>query len=304
MKNKNVKVLALGLAFVFSFTACSKEDKAKADDNTKRSIEKNSSISTKEDSGEDLNKKVDKLMQEQNAIIEKHNKEWEVPFSKADKGIAGEAGVSYDQYLLDLVEKSKNDLSEKDYNLLKKDVDEIAKIEKKITKLKGGVATDEEIKEMKKDEKNSQKFPSFKTKDFDGNEVTNEIFKDKKISLVNFWFNGCAPCVGEIPKLQKLNDEVEKNGGQVIGINTEAKVGEDEIIKEAKDILKKQKASYKNISLDPDSELGKYTEDIMTYPTSILVDSDGNIVGDPIVGAIDEEETYQKVKDTMDEYLK
>lgn len=93
-------------------------------------------------------------------------------------------------------------------------------------------------------------------------------------------------------------------GGQVIGINTEAKAGDEEIIKEAKKILKKQGATYKNISLDPDSELGKYAEQIMSYPTSVLVDSDGNIVGDPIVGAIDKKDTYNKVKTMIEKIIK
>ncbi|MDU6063786.1 MAG: TlpA family protein disulfide reductase, partial [Anaerococcus sp.] len=73
---------------------------------------------------------------------------------------------------------------------------------------------------------------------------------------------------------------------------------------EAKKILKKQGAKYKNITINKDSELEKYTETIMSYPTSILVDSEGNIVGDPIVGAIDKEDTYKKVKDMMEKIIK
>ena len=93
-------------------------------------------------------------------------------------------------------------------------------------------------------------------------------------------------------------------GGQVIGINTEAQVGKDDVIEEAKKILKKQGATYKNISLDPDSELGKYAQEIMSYPTSVLVDNEGNIVGDPIVGAIDKKDTYDKVKTMMEKIIK
>ena len=154
------------------------------------------------------------------------------------------------------------------------------------------------------DDKELKKFPTFNSKDFDGNDVTKDIFKDKKLTLVNFWFNGCAPCVGELPKLQQLNDEIEKMGGQVIGINSEAKVGEENTIKEAKKILEKQGAKYKNITIDKGSELEKYTETIMSYPTSILVDSEGNIVGDPIVGAIDKEDKYKEVKEMIEKIIK
>lgn len=314
MKNKKLQISALALALAFTFVGCGKKENSENSTSNKTSVE--SKVNDKENAKDNLSsdksstdsndQSVDDLMQKQNDILQKHDKQWQVAFSKADKSkIAGEPDVSYDAYLLDLVEKSKDELSKEDYDLLKKDVEEIGKIEKMINKKKG---IDEQFNKDKKKESASTKelklFPEFKSKDFDGNEVTKEIFKDKKLTLVNFWFNGCAPCVGEIPHLQKLNDEIEKMGGQVIGINTEAKVGDEEIIKEAKQILKKQGATYKNISLDPDSELGKYAEQIMSYPTSVLVDSDGNIVGDPIVGAIDKKDTYNKVKTMIEKIIK
>lgn len=314
MKNKKLRISALALALAFTFVGCGKKENSENSTSNKTSVE--SKVNDKENAKDNLSsdksstdsndQSVDDLMQKQNDILQKHDKQWQVAFSKADKSkIAGEPDVSYDAYLLDLVEKSKDELPKEDYDLLKKDVEEIGKIEKIINKKKG---IDEQFNKGKKKESASTKelklFPEFKSKDFDGNEVTKEIFKDKKLTLVNFWFNGCAPCVGEIPHLQKLNDEIEKMGGQVIGINTEAKVGDEEIIKEAKKILKKQGATYKNISLDPDSELGKYAEQIMSYPTSVLIDSDGNIVGDPIVGAIDKKDTYNKVKTMMEKIIK
>ncbi|PMC81950.1 TlpA family protein disulfide reductase [Anaerococcus hydrogenalis] len=314
MKNKKLQISALVLALAFTFVGCGKKENSENSTSNKTSVE--SKVNDKENAKDNLSsdksstdsndQSVDDLMQKQNDILQKHDKQWQVAFSKADKSkIAGEPDVSYDAYLLDLVEKSKDELSKEDYDLLRKDVEEIGKIEKIINKKKG---IDEQFNKGKKKQSASTKelklFPEFKSKDFDGNEVTKEIFKDKKLTLVNFWFNGCAPCVGEIPHLQKLNDEIEKMGGQVIGINTEAKVGDEEIIKEAKKILKKQGATYKNISLDPDSELGKYAEQIMSYPTSVLVDSDGNIVGDPIVGAIDKKDTYNKVKTMIEKIIK
>lgn len=312
MKYNKIKVSALALALALSFTACSKkEDKNDMSSNNK-SIESNTTdkkdsnkISTENPSPTD--KTIDQLMEKQNKIIERHDKQWQVAFSKADKSqLAGEASISYDMYLLDLVEKSKDELPKKDYDLLKKDVEEIGKIEKIINEKKG--IDDQFNNDYNKSEEASTKdlkaFPEFKSKDFNGNEVTKEIFKDKKLTLVNFWFNGCEPCVGEIPKLQQLNEEVEKMGGQVIGINSEAKLGDEDTIKEAKKILKKQGAKYKNITINKDSELEKYTETIMSYPTSILVDSEGNIVGDPIIGAIDKKETYNKVKNMMEKIIK
>lgn len=316
MRNKKIQISALALALTFTFVGCGKKENMENSNSNKPSIESNMKDSPKNEDNISSNKSsmasnsndqsIDDLMQKQNDILQKHDKQWQVAFSKADKSkIAGEPDVSYDMYLLDLVEKSKDELSKDDYDLLKKDVEEIGKIEKIINKKKG---IDDQFNKDNKKETGSTKelklFPEFKSKDFDGNEVTKDIFKDKKLTLVNFWFNGCAPCVGEIPHLEKLNKEIEKMGGQVIGINTEAQVGNDDVIKEAKKILKKQGATYKNISLDPDSELGKYAQEIMSYPTSVLVDNEGNIVGDPIVGAIDKKDTYDKVKTMMEKIIK
>ena len=303
MKFKKVKVLAISAALVLTLTACSKENKKDNMNSNPSSVEKAESNSNKTD---DNKAKIDELMKKQNDILASHDKQWQVAFSKADKSSAEDnKDKGYDKYLADLVEKAKDELSKEDYEILTKDVEEIAKLEEEITKLKAGNGGESNKKEGGAvSTKELKKFPEFNSKDFDGKGVTKDIFKNKKLTLVNFWFNGCAPCVGEIPKLQQLNDEIEKMGGQVIGINAEAKVGDEDTINEAKKILEKQGAKYRNIAIDKDSELEKYTETIMSYPTSILVDSEGNIVGDPIVGAIDKEDKYKEVKEMIEKIIK
>ena len=63
-------------------------------------------------------------------------------------------------------------------------------------------------------------------------------------------------------------------------------------MKEAADILKIQGAKYRNLSVDSTSDACKYTANIMAFPTTILVDRNGNIVGDPMLGGIDNQENY------------
>ena len=154
------------------------------------------------------------MIKKQNNNLTSHDKQWQVSIIIADKSSAEDnKDKGYDAYLKDLVEKAKDELSKEDYELLTKDVEEIAKLEEEITKLKAG---NESASNKKEDgavsTKELKKFPTFNSKDFDGNYGTKDIFKDKKLTLVNFWFNGCAPCIGELPKLQQLNDEIEKNG--------------------------------------------------------------------------------------------
>ena len=90
------------------------------------------------------------------------------------------------------------------------------------------------------------------------------------MTVVNFWFTGCKPCVAELSKLNELKDA----------------------IKEAASIRESQGAKYRNLSIDSDSAAGKYASDIMAFPTTILVDRNGNIVGEPMLGGIDNQDNY------------
>lgn len=105
----------------------------------------------------------------------------------------------------------------------------------------------------------------------------------------------CKPCVGELSKLNELNETLKKMGGEVVGINTDTLDDNQNSIKEAKEILKAQGASYKNLTFDSDSTVGKYARNIMGFPTTVLVDKDRNIVGEPLMGGIDNQANYDQL---------
>ena len=130
------------------------------------------------------------------------------------------------------------------------------------------------------------------TVDLNGNAVDGSLFSNNAVTVINFWFNGCKPCVAELSKLNELNDTIQSMGGEVIGINTETFDGNETAIKEASSILESQGAKYRNFSIDSNSDAGKYASDIMAFPTTILVDRNGNIVGDPMLGGIDDQANY------------
>ena len=77
--------------------------------------------------------------------------------------------------------------------------------------------------------------------------------------------------------------------------NTETFNGIKTAIKEASAILESQGAKYRNLSIDSSSNAGKYSSDIMAFPTTILVDRNGNIVGDPMLGGIDNKDNYDSL---------
>ena len=137
----------------------------------------------------------------------------------------------------------------------------------------------------------AEKFPSFKGKDFDGNDVDESLFSKNEATLVNFWFNGCSACVNEMPALEKFSKKLKEEGAERVGINA-GTASDEKGLAEAKDILSKQGVTYRNLILPQDHE---YVRKIFSFPTTVVVDKNGNIIGDPIVGAIDDEKKQEEI---------
>ena len=150
-----------------------------------------------------------------------------------------------------------------------------------------GNKTDSGSTDNKTDDSSLPKFPAFEGKDLDGNTVkSSDLFSGKAVTVVNFWFTTCGPCVGELGDLDALNKELSGKGGALIGINAFTLDGNEAAISEAKDVLTQSGATYQNVYFDSGSEAGKFVESIYAYPTTYVVNRSGRIVGDPIVGAI------------------
>lgn len=140
----------------------------------------------------------------------------------------------------------------------------------------------------------SESFPKFEGADFEGNKVDESIFKENKVTVLNFWFNGCLACVNEMPALEKFNQTLKENGAEIVGVNVEANSGEDKL-QEAKDILSEQGATYRNIMINGGKEAEAFLSEIIAFPTTILVDENGKIIGKPITGNIDNEKTLNEI---------
>ncbi len=139
-------------------------------------------------------------------------------------------------------------------------------------------------------------FPSFHTKSLSGEDVTNEIFARKKITVVNIWGTFCPPCIGEMPELGEWARNMPKDA-QLIGIVCDADGDQDKkTIAEARRILKEADADFLN--LVPNSEIMQYLENVQAVPTTIFVDAQGKIVAQPVVGA-----DVQGYKNVVKEYL-
>lgn len=243
-------------------------------------------------------KDEDVLYKQENDIIASHKETWDKVFASMDKSAANNES-DYVEVLKGAIEAVKDQLDENELKILEEDLQKVEEIEKKISKAS---------KKNLADNKNTntggmKKFPTFEGKDLDGNKVDDKIFSKNKVTLVNFWFNGCSPCVAELPALNKLNESIKKKGGSVIGINTETLSGDREVIDMSKTILKKQGVSYQNIYFDSESKAGKFASTIEAFPTSVLVDQDGNIIGEPIVGGIDNDKVLKEVEKRIDDII-
>ena len=290
MKLKKVIAASLAISVLFAFTGCGNSSSTT---NTKQE----SSSTTETGSADELNKKRDDLYQQENQLFADHKDAWDKVFGLMNKNTDSDAmNENYADFLASTVESNKDSFSEEEYETLSKDIETIRGIEEEIAKLeKESAASESSDNASSKSDESTGVFKGFKGKDLDGNDVDDSLFAKNKVTVVNFWFSGCKPCVGELSKLNELNEKLKEMGGEVVGINTDTLDNNEAGIKEAKEILKAQGASYKNLTFDSNSTVGKYAGNIMAFPTTVLVDKDGNIVGEPFMGGIDDQSNYDQL---------
>ena len=309
MNAKKILALMLCAMMLLSLAACGAKDYDKQADMSGDS----SAMTGEPKTAEEALALHKELLERENALLSENAELWEKVFMAADKGMTmQEDGKNYGDFLLKTIEDAKEEFSDEEYEWLKESATEISNIENKLTEL------EEKYPEIMQksmngdmsmpagsdtstppDDGSMQKFPAFEGKDLDGNTVkSDELFSGNTVTVVNFWFTTCNPCVGELAELDALNKELAEKGGSLIGVNTFTLDGDEAAISEAKDVLAKKGATYQNVYFDSDGEAGKFTTNIFAYPTTYVVDRSGNIVGEPIVGAITEKkqaETLQKL---------
>ena len=300
MNRKRIFALAFAVLMVLALAACGTKNNDKMGDMSGNG----SSMTGEPKNAEEALALHKELLERENAILSENTELWEKVFMAAD-------------FLLDTVEAAKEQFTDKEYAWLKESATEISNIENRLTEL------EEKYPEIMQnsmdgdmsmpagsdtsnppDDGSMQKFPAFEGKDLDGNTVkSNELFSANAVTVVNFWFTTCNPCVGELSELDALNKELAEKGGSLIGVNTFTLDGDETAISEAKDVLAKKGATYQNVYFDSDGEAGKFTTNIFAYPTTYVVDRSGNIVGEPIVGAITEKKQAETLQKLIDQAL-
>ena len=314
MNAKKILALMLCAMMLLSLAACGAKDNDKQADMSGDS----SAMTGEPKTAEEALALHKELLERENALLSENAELWEKVFMAADKGMTlQEDGKNYGEFLLDTIEGAKDQFTDEEYEMLKESATEISNIENKLTELENkypeimqeSIDGDMSVpagSDMTNppDDGSMQKFPAFEGKDLDGNPVkSDELFSGNAVTVVNFWFTTCNPCVGELSELDALNKELAKKGGALIGVNTFTLDGDETAISEAKDVLAKKGVTYQNVYFASDGEAGKFTTNIFAYPTTYVVDRNGNIVGDPIVGAITEKKQAETLQKLIDQAL-
>ena len=314
MNAKKILALMLCAMMLLSLAACGAKDNDKQADMSGDS----SAMTGEPKTAEEALALHKELLERENALLSENAELWEKVFMAADKGMTlQEDGKNYGEFLLDTIEGAKDQFTDEEYEMLKESATEISNIENKLTELENkypeimqesmngdmSMAAGSDTS-TPPDDGSMQKFPAFEGKDLDGNTVkSDELFSGNAVTVVNFWFTTCNPCVGELAELDALNKELAEKGGALIGVNTFTLDGDEAAISEAKDVLAKKGATYQNVYFASDGEAGKFTTNIFAYPTTYVVDRSGNIVGDPIVGAITEKKQAETLQKLIDQTL-
>lgn len=275
------------------------------------------------------------LMAEENDILAEDSALWEKVFLSIDKDQQKlDEGADYGDYLLKAIDGAKEQFTADELARLNAAGEKIKKIEGKLSALEekypdcatqpddsasagaAGESVSAGSAGMTGGSANTagdnagtagdsaDAFPSFEGQDLDGNPVDSAtLFSNNAVTVVNFWFTTCKPCVGELPDLEALHQELAKKGGSVIGINAFTLDGSTKDTNEAKSVLEQQGVTYPNIWFASNSDAGLFTAGLYAFPTTYVVDRNGRIVGDPIVGAISSDAQMKKLNALIDQAL-
>lgn len=294
MKKNLIVTLATCMVFSLSLSGC-----GTATDSASSTSSTSSTTSGESSSKVEISAKSEQdLIEEENDILEKNKNLWEKVFASMNKNVTDDMlNSNYGDILIAAVENAKDQFSDAEYEILKSDAEQIRKIEDEIAALptdSGNEPTNAAA---------GSSFPQFEGNDLDGNKVDSGIFAENAVTVVNFWFNECKPCVEELSEMNALNDRIKEQGGEVIGVNVGTLDGNEGNIATAKQILETKGAKYRNIYFASNSDAGKFALGVTAFPTTYVIDRNGNIVGEALLGGIDNDDNLNTLQNTIDEVL-
>ena len=228
MRTRKLVTALTTLSIALAITACSGKSNNGTDINTTTdssisgSTESSSANTGTSMSTDELTERMNDLYQQENVLFSDHSDVWNKMFGFMSKDNTGEnQEMEYADFLASTLEANKASFTEEELAVVSADIETIRGIEKEITQLQNQLSAAGAFADGTSVKENSNPFPGFTGKDLEGNDVDDSIFSANAVTVVNFWFNGCKPCVAELSKLNELNETLKGMGGELIGINTE-----------------------------------------------------------------------------------
>ncbi len=144
----------------------------------------------------------------------------------------------------------------------------------------------------------------FQTATLDGQEIDHSVFQDAKLTMINTWTTWCGACIDEMPDLEELSQELEGTDAQIIGIAYDTYDGRGQINEELLELAQKitERTGVTFPTLIPDSNLmDGLLQGVLGFPTTWFVDSEGNVVGDPVLGSNSKDGWMQLIQERLAE---
>ena len=124
------------------------------------------------------------------------------------------------------------------------------------------------------------KIPEFVFYDLNMNKIESSNYAGKPL-ILNFWATWCPPCKAEMPHMQNIYDKFKDQGVEILAVNLTSQDTKSKIAPFVKEF-----GLTFPILLDEEGYVGQKYQ-IMTVPTSLMIDTKGNIV-ETISGPMDE----------------
>lgn len=295
MYTKKILSLLLTFILIFAMTACGtgKVSKTNAD-----------SLDNK--SAEEVEQMISELQEKESSILQEHEELWKTFFTAMDENpttLELKEDFNYGDYLLEGLESVKDRFTDEEYKNLQEDARLILELEEQIQPL---FAKHEEFlanSSTTSSQTALQTFPAFEGTDLDGNKIDNSIFANHSVTVMNFWYTTCKPCVEELEALEDLSKKLAADNGILVGVNAFTQYGDKQAITDAKEVLEKKGVTYPNICFYSESEAAKFTEQMSVFPSTYVLDKDGNVIGEPIIGGINTPEQMEKLQKLIDTAL-
>lgn len=112
----------------------------------------------------------------------------------------------------------------------------------------------------------------FTARDLNGNKVQLKKLLESGPVLIDFWALWCVPCLKELPKLQEMRERYKSRGLTIAAINEDSPSDQSKV----KPFVKQKRFDFV-VVIDEDKDLWNYFK-VVTMPTTLLVDQQGNIV--------------------------